>query len=247
MTGGVMKFLAGIGTVLLVAGLAFAQERTFGSPSGFGNILYPGTGQPPVRQGLSGFGNIAFPGTGRAPQARLPFSITNTCFANRLGGIVSGFNPYRGNLGGGRGSSVVYMPYAYPVYMGGYDVMPQQQPNVVVVYPAQQAPVVINQHFQQPAPPPAEDEATSIKVYQAPSRSPEDMAAAAAQPSPGYPFAFKDHSIYSSVAYWVEGDTLHYFTSGNVHNQVSMSLLDRPLTLRLNKERGVDVRFPEAR
>ncbi|MFB3826012.1 MAG: hypothetical protein ACE15B_04550 [Bryobacteraceae bacterium] len=241
-----MKFLAGIGTALLITGAALAQH-SIGSPSGFGNILYPGTGRPPVRPGFSGFGNIAFPGTGHAPQQpRLPFSITDTGFANRLGGIVSGFDPYRGSLGGRRGTSVVYMPYAYPVYVGGYDMAPQQ-PSVVVVYPQAQAPVVINQQFQHPAPPPAAEDSTSIKVYEAPSRGAEEMAAAAAQPSSGYLFAFKDHSIYSAVAYWIDGDTLHYFTSGNVHNQVSTSLIDRPLTLRLNRERGVDVRLPDVK
>jgi hypothetical protein len=31
---------------------------------------------------------------------------------------------------------------------------------------------------------------------------------------------FKDHTIYAAVGYYTEGDTLYYFTSGNVHNQV---------------------------
>ena len=56
-----------------------------------------------------------------------------------------------------------------------------------------------------------------------------------------YLLAFKDHSIYSAVGYWVDGDTLHYITTGNVHNQVSLSLVDRDLTLQLNKGRGVQV------
>ena len=62
-----------------------------------------------------------------------------------------------------------------------------------------------------------------------------------------YLIAFKDNSIYSAVAYWVDGDTLHYFTSGNTHNQVSMSLVDRALTERLNRERKVDIRLPASR
>ena len=47
------------------------------------------------------------------------------------------------------------------------------------------------------------------------------------------------------MAYYTEGDTLHYFTSGNVHNQVSVSLVDRQLTEQLNRERNVDVRLPQ--
>jgi endonuclease YncB( thermonuclease family) len=58
-----------------------------------------------------------------------------------------------------------------------------------------------------------------------------------------YLIAFKDHTIYSAVAYWVDGDTLHYFTTGSTHNQVSLSLVDVPLTERLNKEAGEDIRL----
>jgi len=42
----------------------------------------------------------------------------------------------------------------------------------------------------------------------------------------------------------VDGDTLHYFTSGSTHNQVSLSLIDRDLTERLNREAGTDLRLP---
>ena len=63
---------------------------------------------------------------------------------------------------------------------------------------------------------------------------------------PHYLIAMKDHTIYSAVAYWADGDTLHYFTSGNIHNQVSVSLIDRDLTERLNKEMGTDFRLPPA-
>ncbi len=59
-----------------------------------------------------------------------------------------------------------------------------------------------------------------------------------------YLIAFKDHTIYSAVAYYTEGDTLHYFTSGNVHNQVSLSLVDRQLTEQLNRDRNMAVRLP---
>ena len=60
----------------LAAGALAQHRRTYGSPSGFGNIL--------------------FPGTGTAPRLGHPFSITDPSFARRLGGIVSGFAPYTG-------------------------------------------------------------------------------------------------------------------------------------------------------
>jgi len=62
-----------------------------------------------------------------------------------------------------------------------------------------------------------------------------------------YLLAFKDQSIYSAVAYWVDGDTLHYITTGNVHNQVSVSLVDRETTQQLNRSRGVEIKLPPSR
>jgi endonuclease YncB( thermonuclease family) len=62
-----------------------------------------------------------------------------------------------------------------------------------------------------------------------------------------YLLAFKNHSIYSAVAYYVDGDTLHYFTAGNTHNQISLSLVDRELTQRLNEGSGLEVKLPPAK
>ena len=88
-------------------------------------------------------------------------------------------------------------------------------------------------------------------MIQVPQSAPDPyMAAVATEPareSDHYLLAFKDHTVYSAVAYWFEGDTLHYFTAGNTHNQVSLSLVDRDLTQRLNQESGLEVRLPAAK
>jgi hypothetical protein len=83
---------------------------------------------------------------------------------------------------------------------------------------------------------------------------PRELAPRPDQPAPEpapepehYLLAFKDHTVYSAVAYWFDGDTLHYFTTGSTHNQASVSLLDRELTIRLNKELGVDFHMPDAK
>jgi len=60
-----------------------------------------------------------------------------------------------------------------------------------------------------------------------------------------YLIAFKDHSIYSAFAYWVEADTLHYVTPQRVHNQVSINLVDRDLTDKLNRDRQLQVKLPK--
>ena len=134
--------------------------------------------------------------------------------------------------------------YGYPVYVGGYvdttnpaEPAQQPQPDTPVNDSSQPAPAVI-QYF-------GSDDAQDPTT---PTAAPEDSQpveepASIAEPS-HYLIAFKDHSIYSAVAYWVDGDTLHYFTSGNTHNQVSVSLVDRDLTERLNKESGLEVKLP---
>lgn len=252
-------FAAAVSMMLLAGGLFAQRPGTFGSGTGFGNIIYPGTGRPPVNPRAPGFGNVVFPGTGATPSTT-PFSITNPNFARGLGNTVNGRVPYGAGQRGGRNrGSYVYVPYAYPVVVGGYSGyngypgQGDQEAPPMAGYPASQPPVIINQTFQtiqpQTAQPMVQElggagDYSGISVYQAPTRSQEEMEAAAAQASqPYYLIAFKDHSIYSAVAYWVDGDTLHYFTAGNTHNQVSMSLVDKELTDRLNRERKVDVRL----
>ena len=106
----------------------------------------------------------------------------------------------------------------------------------MMMYPAEAArPVMI-----QVAPPPEYPAREPATAYQPRTQEPETV-------SEHYLLAFKDHTVYSAVAYWFDGDTLHYFTSGSVHNQASVSLLDRELTARLNKELGIDFHMPEVK
>jgi len=171
-----------------------------------------------------------------------------------------GFHPGGpGLVGSGRrvpvtlGNGAVIVPYVYPVYGypvyignyaagytdGSYAAPPDgQQPNVTVVYPPQPGPAMLSQFGPGGMPPPG---ANPEPV------SPYEPSTAQADSPDHYLIALKDHTIYSVVAYWVEGDTLHYFTAGNVHNQASLSLVDRDLTTRLNKESGLEVNLPPAK
>lgn len=172
---------------------------------------------------------------------------------NGFGRTGAGYNGFRNP---GRTIGPVY---AYPVYVGGYyggyygnyydgsydasyagQQAPPQQGSVTVIYPPQPAPVIINQF----GPPPDSQNANAAGPVQ--SQTWEQPDTSTSEP-PHYLIAFKDHTIYSAVAYWVDGDTLHYFTTGNTHNQVSVSLVDRELTARLNKDSGVDVKLPPAK
>jgi hypothetical protein len=219
-----MRSLIAAPASLLFAGCLFGQAH-FGTPvvtGGFPNPVFP-AGTHATNPNIQRFiPNAVFPGGG-GPHLTIP-----------------GQRPARYT-----GSRVVGVPYAYPVYVGGYDNSydqppAQQQPNVTVVYPPQAAPVIVNQ-FGPPVDPrelAPGDNREPMGVYQ-----PADQAEQSSN-TDRYLIALKDHTIYSVVAYWVDGDTLHYFTAGNVHNQASISLVDRDLTTRLNKESGVEVKLP---
>lgn len=225
--------------------------RTFGSPTGFGNILYPGVGSPP------------------------PGNITDPSFAGRLGGSIAGFGGiYNGGVGSiytrpgqyvqGRGRSVV-VPYAVPVYVGGYDGYgyAPQEPNVTLVMPQQPSPsVIINQNFipeaaarlsirdysKESLP---ESQSSGISTYTAPTRpTPEPETAEPRADTLRKPqeaslilIAYQDGSIHQAVGYSIEGDTLSYVTPKGGVNRASLNLVDTELTEKLNRERGIDVRL----
>lgn len=54
-----------------------------------------------------------------------------------------------------------------------------------------------------------------------------------------YLIAYKDHSVYTALAYWMENGALNYVTPQSAHNQVSLDLLDLDLTKQLNARRGL--------
>ena len=263
-----MKSLAAVGLAIFFAACGLAQEHrsfgvvhfgtpqpaanTLGSGTGFGRVLFPGTGQQPTN-GSTGFGRVLFPGTGAPPGTAL--SITDTTFASRLGATVSGLGNGGFDGRGRRFRQPLVFPYAYPVYVGGNGDYgygdygyPPEQPNNSYVNPPQQAPqVVINQNFVPERATPVvreygEDSSGVVHVYEAPGRAPVETPAE--DTTSYYLLAFKDHSIYSAFAYWVEGDTLHYVTPQRIHNQASLSLLDRELTDKLNRDRNLQVRVP---
>jgi hypothetical protein len=218
----------GAAIIAFVAIGPVAAQQHNGSAVGFGNVVFPGLGHAPA--GGNPFGNVVHPG--------IPSSGYSSGYGRSYG--YGGYPVYVGGYGYGLGYG-----YGYG-YGSGYDPSQaaQQQPNVTVVYPPPQPPVVINQYLGAGAPPDqgqGPDTASNMRLYQAPSNA----ADAGAPEASYYLIAFKDHTIYSAVAYYVEGDTLHYFTEGNVHNQVSISLVDRPLTEQLNRERNVSVQLPK--
>lgn len=220
-----------------------------------GTVLVFGQG---VRSGSNrhGYGNVVFPGTGGPPGRHAPVTHSST-FAGRVGAAISGYPAYTGGTGyRGPARPVLVVPWAYPVYPAYYT---DPQPSVVVV-PQAQTPVasspqvVINQHFTPEVARPVVREYASddgVRIYEVPRRqapasssSEESAAASPAEEKRPYLLALKDSSVYVAFTFWREGETLHYVTMQGVHNQVSLDRLDRDMTMRLNRERSVELKLP---
>jgi hypothetical protein len=253
-----------LGSALIFSTAGFAQFRGFGNTTPafrnptpvfqgtFGNVVFPG-GTAAIPGVTRFFPNAVFP-AGNPPRLYVPGTVRDPTLLSSRFGHPNGFPGSRPAYKSG-GFAV---PYAVPVYVGGYagytgyydsGVPPDEaaaagappaQPNVIVVYPSGMpagAPPYGGYGEAYAAPP------TGPPAQNAAPAADQDQAAATPSPTT-YLIAFKDHTIYSAVAYWVEGDTLHYFTSGATHNQVSLSLVDRDLTLRLNAEAGNNMQLP---
>ena len=56
--------------------------------------------------------------------------------------------------------------------------------------------------------------------------------------------AFHDHTIRAAVAYWVQGNVLHFVTTDHETKQVSLDSVDRDLSRQINAERRVQFSLP---
>jgi hypothetical protein len=187
-----------------------------------------------------------FPAVGGALPIVNPFS-SGVPFAQRLGATVSGFPGYNGAPSGGfrgghrRGNG--FYPIMYPVFGSAYEP-PDQSPSLAVLAPPpQQAPqpIIINQYFGPESKPSVEDvESSSVQSYAAPS-SPRP---APAEDQALFFVALHDSSVYTAVAYWVEDGTLNYVTPQGRHNQVSLALVDRETTGKLNQGSKYELHLP---
>lgn len=227
----------------------------------FGSVVFPGGASNPSTGVTRNFGSVVFPGgmqttpvygSASAVGVHSGTGVVVTPPAGK-GQNVIGHRPIYPNGRGSRNAGGGSYVYAYPVYVGGYDNSyatqepAPQQPNITVVLPPQQqqaTPVMIQAG-------PDGEYTTTMQRQPATIYEPLRRREVFDNPEPAEPtrylLAFNDHTIYSAVAYWADGDTLHYFTKGDTHNQVSLSLIDRPLTERLNREMGIDFKLPPAK
>lgn len=121
-------------------------------------------------------------------------------------------------------------PYAYG-YGYGYGSY-NTSPNVTVVYPAQNpGPVYV-------------ERATPVS-HQYDEYGQEVASSGGGGSSPIYLIAFQDHTIRAAASYWVEGRTLHYVTLQHEERQAQLDTVDRDFSLRLNRERRVQLQLPQ--
>jgi hypothetical protein len=226
--------------VLCITHSCFAQSSL--NPIGNnGNILSPGTpltGPSPVTSGPV-FGSMASSGSSHSP-------------------AVSGIKePAYGEVHSAAGMVHNPTPREYDPIFGVYNPGTDYQ-LLDGLYPVTEpAPAVtINQIFQPKAVHPVLQDYTNV-----PGREPDrdaveqDGSRPLGAPSARiirenahqtiyYLIAMKDHMIYPALAYWIEKDTLTYLTIQGTRNHVSLSLVDRDLSLRLNNDPRLGFTLP---
>jgi hypothetical protein len=154
------------------------------------------------------------------------------------GGYYGGYRygrSYYGGFGFGLG---LYSPWYYGGYYGSY--YDPYYYNPYYYYP---------QTYVDPAPP--------VTVYQNPNYTPdppvrplvreypENGASARAADEPVvYLIAFQDGTIQAALAYWVDGNTLHYVSTRREQREAPLESVDRALSQRLNRERRLELHLP---
>jgi hypothetical protein len=235
--------------LLLAAGFTVLAQ----SPSanaGFGRTVFPG-GSGPGSVGATsnaGFGRIVFPGTG-APAVLRPGVFPGPVFPILTGPVIQHQTHPRGAI------------VPIPVYYGGagyynYEPPPAQMIALPVAAPQPYYPV------QQPAALQEQPPVVIISQYFRSDGAPETQTGTAAPPAALAPapsvapapqqddlrdvflIAMKDHTIYAARSYWVEDGTLSYITIQGDQNSVSLDLVDRELSQRLNRDRKVAFGLP---
>ena len=233
-----MKFLA-MGFVLTGA-LAFAQGG-----AGFGRMSNPSGITGGYSTGGAGFGRYIYPGTGapaaiKGPVRPIPVAPRPNHPIHNRGAIV----PYPVFYSGG------YYPYDAPLAPDAASVPPDYyNPG----YQQQSPVVIINQNFHPDVVNPAMRDYSNVPLPETQLPPPPDaylppQVHNSNDDSPTiYLIAMKDKSIFATVAYWVDGETLNYVTREGSLNHVSLGLVDRDFSKQLNDERRVDFKLPAAK
>jgi len=219
-------------TILLmgVSVLAFSQVgghlppgRSTGG-AGFGRTIYPGTGAPAAIRGPGGRGPLYIP----------PPPVAHPVHGRSL--VV----PYPVYYGGG------YYPYDAPQALAAQDLPADYGQGG---YPQQSPVVIINQSYQPDVVNPVLRDYSNTPLPEAVPQQDQQFEPNVANSDEPiiYLIAMKDRTIYATIAYWVDGETLNYITREGSPNRVSLDLVDRDFSKQLNEERHVEFKLPAAK
>jgi len=189
-----------------------------------------------------GNGHYGYRGAAVYPYYSYPYYSYVPSFGFGYGSVYPGsVSDYGYGYSGGYGE-----PAPPPDYSTNYAPPAQQQPPVIINQtfvngmPAGSAQAPVYDQGGQPADPTDGE----TRTYQSPAPTPQEWAMSEGH---YYLIAYKDHSVYTALAYWMEGGALHYVTPQNIHNQVSLNLLDLELTKKLNAGRGLSFNLQSQR
>jgi hypothetical protein len=254
---------------------AVAQQRGGGQPQRgmYGGVS---TGQMVGVINDPGFGSRLGATVSGLPQTTTRIPVGTGIYSGG-GVYSGGGRGGHGNRWNPRGASrTVVVPYGIPVgYYGGYDSGPapvivqeaplvQPAPSVIInqYYSPETANPVMREYSNLPEPirgPRTEVEQGSVRVNppsareQPERRSPPPSEQVVAERTEASRKAtitllsFTDGSVVSAIAYWQQGNELHYVSSNYAKHAVAIGSLDRSATEKLNRDRKVDFQLEAMR
>jgi hypothetical protein len=222
-----MRCLVPVVLLFGLTGLVFGQHQGGGGYArGFAN---PGRAAHPVHSSA----------------VIVPYPVYYGGYYGGAYGYGSGYDPSAAGYAPGYGSGYYGSGYADD----GSQANGPGMPSVVINqnFVPQQSNPQVREYTGDQSPQPQDQ--SGLKLYQAPPSHPyADAQRAANSDQPTiYLIAFRDHTIVQALGYWMQGSTLHYVSAEQTLNQVSIDLVDRDLSQRLNDERGLDFRLPQPR
>lgn len=161
-----------------------------------------------------------------------------------------GVRPANGKASRFRGTgqnSIIAYPIPYPVYVGGDDASDDSQSGAESESPETPDP----RQFLPLLPPRQIPLAVRTDAQPEPSATTTPPPATQGCPATDnnvdrvqFFIVLKDHWVHVAVAYWVENGTVHYITPEGSHNQVSIGLVDRQVSAKLNAGNAVKFVLP---
>lgn len=211
------------------------------------------------------------------PQTTTRIPSGNGIYGGGGGYRQPGYGGYGGGHAGRGGGRTLVVPYGIPMAMPYPVPVEYEPAPAMVQPIQQSPSVIINQYYSpesvhpqmkeyddlpQAALPRTEVHSGEARIYPPAARQPK--AAAPVTPQPAAPrneegaaetsskatitlLAFADSTVVTAIAYWQQGDSLHYVTNGFSKRVVPIHSLDKALTEQLNRERKVDFQLEAMR